>query len=639
MASDDRNAAAKPRPGGGSQEMEIHEATSDFDRTGPGGYRPIENYGIIGDLHTTALVGMDGSIDWLCLPHHDSSSVFAAILDDAKGGRFKISPMGGGATTKQLYWPDTNVLVTRFFTPDGVGEVTDYMPIGASAGGRHRIIRRVEVVRGAMTFRMECTPAFDYARREHETRIVPGGVTFASSDLSLGLASFIPLQQEGDGAFAEFTLREEQSTVFVLREIEAGEYCGVCLSTTEEEEIFMQTVEYWRRWLSKCTYTGRWREMVHRSALTLKLLTFEPTGAIVAAPTMGLPEGIGGERNWDYRYTWIRDAAFTLYGLLRIGFTEEAKGFINWLGSRCQRSKPDGSLQLMYGIDGRQDLREETLDHLDGYRGSRPVRLGNGAYDQLQLDIYGELMDAVYLYNKHGSPISYDLWTHLRVLINWVCDNWQNEDEGIWETRSGRRNFVYSRLMCWVAIDRGLRLADKRSFPADRDKWLKVRDEIYEEIMEKGWSPEREAFVQSYGDDTLDASNLIMPLVFFLSPSDPRMLKTLDAINRPPKDGGLVSNSLVYRYDVKKSADGLTGEEGTFSLCTFWLVEALTRAGRLEESRLIFEHMLGYANHLGLYAEEIGHHGEALGNFPQAFTHLTLISAAYNLDRALGSTG
>jgi GH15 family glucan-1,4-alpha-glucosidase len=624
--------------------MTIHEAASESDRTGPGGapgYQPIENYGIIGDLHTTALVGMDGSIDWLCLPHHDSPSVFAAILDSAKGGRFKVSPVGGEVTTKQLYWPDTNVLVSRFFTPDGVGEITDYMPIAAQESGhkRHQIVRRVEVVRGTMTFRMECSPAFDYARKEHETRIVPGGAIFHSLDLSLGLASFFPLEQKDNGATAEFTLQEEQSTVFVLREIEAGEDCGVCLSRMDEEEIFMQTVEYWRRWLSKCTYTGRWREMVRRSALTLKLLTFEPTGAIVAAPTMGLPESIGGERNWDYRYTWIRDAAFTIYGLLRIGFTEEAAGFINWLGSRCQRANPDGSLQLMYGIDGRQDLTEEILDHLEGYRSSRPVRLGNGAYDQVQLDIYGELMDAVYLYNKHGSPISYDLWTHLRALLNWVCDNWQNEDEGIWETRGGRRNFVYSRLMCWVAMDRGLRLADKRSFPADHERWLEIRDRIYEEIMEKGWSQERQAFVQTYGDDTLDASSLIMPLVFFLSPSDPRMLKTLDAINRPPKDGGLVSNSLVYRYDVQKSADGLTGEEGTFSLCTFWLVEALTRAGRLEESRLIFEHMLGYANHLGLYAEEIGHRGEALGNFPQAFTHLTLISAAYNLDRALGSRG
>jgi GH15 family glucan-1,4-alpha-glucosidase len=398
-------------------------------------------------------------------------------------------------------------------------------------------------------------------------------------------------------------------------------------------------VDYWRRWLSKSNYTGRWREMVHRSALTLKLLTYEPTGAIVAAPTSSLPEGVGGERNWDYRYTWIRDSAFTLYGFLRIGFTEEAEAFMDWLETRCQHSKADGSLQLMYGIDGRSDLTEETLDHLDGYRGSRPVRIGNGAYDQLQLDIYGELMDAVYLYNKHGSPISYDLWTRLRGLIDWVCDNWQNKDEGIWEVRGGQQHFVYSRLMCWVAVDRALRLAAKRSFPANREKWLRVRDEIYEEIMEKGWSPQRKAFVQAYGGDTLDASNLIMPLVFFLAPNDPRMLMTLDATNRPPKDGGLVSNSLVYRYDVEKSADGLTGEEGTFSLCTFWLVEALTRAGRLEEARLIFEQMLGYANHLGLYAEEIGHNGEALGNFPQAFTHLTLISAAFNLDRALGKRG
>jgi GH15 family glucan-1,4-alpha-glucosidase len=322
---------------------------------------------------------------------------------------------------------------------------------------------------------------------------------------------------------------------------------------------------------------------------------------------------------------------------LRIGFTEEAKAFMGWVENRCRDSNHDGSLQLMYGIDGRSDLAEETLDHLDGYRGSRPVRLGNGAYDQLQLDVYGELMDAVYLYNKHGTPISYDLWARLRVLIDWVCDNWRRPDEGVWETRGGRKHFVYSKLMCWVAVDRGLRLAAKRSFPADRVRWLAVRDEIYEEIMSKGWNAELEAFVQSYGDDTLDASTLVMPLVFFLSPTDPRMLGTLDAINRPPKDGGLVSGGLVYRYDVEKSSDGLTGEEGTFNLCTFWLVEALTRAGRVDEARLIFEHMLGYANHLGLYAEEIGPSGEALGNFPQAFTHLTLISAAFNLDRALGN--
>jgi GH15 family glucan-1,4-alpha-glucosidase len=601
-------------------------------------YQPIENYGIIGDLHTTALVGMDGSIDWLCLPRFDSPSVFAAILDDEKGGRFKIAPVSEGVTRKQIYWPDTNILVTRFFAPDGVAEITDYMPVDAPANGHRRtqVIRRVEVVRGVMTFRIECSPAFNYARDEHETEIVPGGATFRSAQLGLGLATQIPLKQQGRGVVAEFTLREEQMAAFALREIGPGEDRGSSLSEREEDELFMQTVEYWRRWLSKCTYTGRWREMVQRSALTLKLLTYEPTGAIVAAPTTSLPEGIGGERNWDYRYTWIRDAAFTLYGLLRIGFTEEAEAFMGWLEDRCYKPKPDGLLQLIYGIDGRTDLTEETLDHLEGYRGSRPVRIGNGAYDQLQLDIYGELMDAVYLYNKYGDPIWYELWTHLRGLIDWVCDNWQQKDEGIWEVRSGRQHSVYSKLMCWVAVDRGLRLADKRSFPADRERWLKVRDEIYEEIMEKGWSPERKAFVQAYGSDTLDASSLIMPLVFFVAPKGPRMLSTLDAINRPPKDNGLVSNGLVFRYDVQKSADGLMGEEGTFNLCTFWLVEALTRAGRLEEARLIFEQMLGYANHLGLYAEEIGPSGEALGNFPQAFTHLTLISAAFNLDRAIG---
>jgi pentatricopeptide repeat protein len=601
-------------------------------------YQPIENYGIIGDLHSAALVGIDGSIDWLCLPRFDSPSVFAAILDDEKGGRFKITPVSDGVTRKQLYWPDTNVLITRFFTPDGVAEITDYMPIHVSMNGRgrHQLIRRIKVVRGEMNFRMECSPAFNYARDGHKTEITEGGACFHSGQLSLGLATDVPLRSESNRVVAEFSLQEEQMAVFVLREIESGADCGLSLSERQEEELFMQTVEYWRRWLSKSTYTGRWREMVHRSALTLKLLTYEPTGAIVAAPTTSLPEGIGGERNWDYRYTWIRDAAFTLYGLLRIGFTEEAEAFMGWLEDRCYKPKPDGLLQLMYGIDGRADLTEEILDHLEGYRGSRPVRIGNGAYDQLQLDIYGELMDAVYLYNKYGDPIWYELWTHLRGLIDWVCDNWQRKDEGIWEVRSGQQHSVYSKLMCWVALDRALRLADKRSFPADRERWLKVRDEIYEEIMEKGWSPERKAFVQSYGGDTLDASSLIMPLVFFVAPKGPRMLSTLDAINRPPKDNGLVSNGLVFRYDVQKSADGLMGEEGTFNLCTFWLVEALTRAGRLEEARLIFEQMLSYANHLGLYAEEIGPSGEALGNFPQAFTHLTLISAAFNLDRALG---
>ena len=362
----------------------------------------------------------------------------------------------------------------------------------------------------------------------------------------------------------------------------------------------------------------------------------------MAAPTCSLPEGLGGERNWDYRYTWIRDAAFTLYGFLRIGLTGEAAHFMRWIEARTSELEPDGALQIMYGIDGRHTLTEHTLDHLDGYRGSRPVRVGNGAYNQLQLDIYGELLDSVYLFNKYGTPISYDLWVNLRRLINWVADHWDQKDEGVWEVRGGKEHFVYSKLMCWVALDRGLRLADKRSFPADRDRWVKTRDQIYEQIMTEGWNSERGAFVQHYGSSSLDAANLMMPLVFFLSPTDGRMLSTLDAINMPPEKGGLVSNSLVYRYNVEETQDGLSGGEGTFNICTFWLVEAMTRAGRadrarLERARLMFEQMLGYANHLGLYAEETGPRGEALGNFPQAFTHLALISAAYNLDRALGT--
>jgi GH15 family glucan-1,4-alpha-glucosidase len=605
-------------------------------------YQPIANYGVIGDTQTVALAGIDGSIDWFCFPTFDSPSVFAAILDDKKGGRFKIAPKTDEITHKQLYWPDTNVLITRFLSPDGVAEITDYMSIGhdATAPETRQLVRHVEMVRGTMPLRLECKPAFNYGRDTHQTDILREGAAFHGPGLSLGLASPIPLERDGTGVISECTLQEGQRAVFILKEIPAGTGCGLTLSEQEGLADCVRTIKYWRGWISKCSYTGRWREMVRRSALVLKLLTYSPTGAIVAAATCSLPEAVGGPRNWDYRYTWIRDAAFTLYGLLRIGLTEEAAKFMDWIEARCHELNPDGSLQIMYGIDGRHALTEEILDHLEGYKCSRPVRIGNAAYGQLQLDTYGELMDSVYLYNKYGSPISSEFWFDLRRLINWIGHNWTREDEGIWETRGGRRHFVYSKLMSWVALDRGLRLADKRSFPAEREKWLKIRDQIYEDIMAKGWSPAREAFVQYYGSEALDASNLMMPLVFFLAPSDPRMLKTLDAIYRPPDKGGLVSNNLVYRYNLKETRDGLMGDEGTFNICTFWLVEAFTRAGRLdkmrlEEARLIFERMIGYANHLGLYAEETGPSGEALGNFPQAFTHLALISAAYNLDRTL----
>jgi len=606
-------------------------------------YCPIEDYGLIGDMHTVALVGKNGSIDWCCLPRFDAPSVFARVLDAEKGGFFQVSMRAETVTHKQFYWPETNVLVTRFLSEDGVGEVRDFMPVAGAAdtSGRRQIIRTVRAVRGTVTFRAVCQPAFDYARADHETDLTDRGACFRAAGQALSLATEVDLRRRGPGVEAEFELAEGESTTLLLQNIDPDEGCVPTLDPDEAEQAFRDTVRYWRDWLGQCTYTGRWREQVRRSALTLKLLTYEPTGAIVAAPTCSLPEDVGGVRNWDYRYTWVRDAAFTLYAFLRIGFAKEAREFIGFLSDLCQRpAAGDGPLQIMYGIDGRSELTEETLDHLEGYCGSAPVRIGNGAYDQLQLDIYGELIDAVYLHDKYGVPVSYDTWRSVRAFVDWVCDNWQEADEGVWEVRGGRQHFVYSKLMCWVAVDRALRLSRKRSLPAPEAKWQQCRDTIYETIMEEGWSEKRQAFTQRFGSDTLDASNLTMPLVRFISPGDRRLLSTLDATLKSPDQGGLVSNGLVYRYNVEETKDGLAGEEGTFNICTFWLVEALTRASwvepeRLEDARLIFEQMLGYANHLGLYAEETGTHGEALGTFPQAFTHLALISAAYNLDRTL----
>ena len=609
-------------------------------------YLPIEDYGIVGNMRTCALIGVNGSVDWFCCPNFDSPSVFAGILDDKKGGYFKIAPMlEDPPVQKQVYWPATNVLVTRFLAPNGVAEVIDFMPVPTEQNPHEHteLIRRVNCVRGVVPFILECYPAFNYARDEHRVELNENGAAFISDRLGLQLSTRILLEKDvtGNGVVGAFALSEGDSVTVSVGMLgdDTSDYHPP--TPAESEALFEETVAYWRGWLRQCTYRGRWREMVERSALVLKLLTYEPTGAIVAAPTCSLPEELGGERNWDYRYTWIRDAAFTLYALLRIGFTKEANRFMHWLEAQVDEREDWQNLQILYGIDGRRELDEINLYHLDGYRGSRPVRIGNGAYDQLQLDIYGELMDSVYLFNRYGEPISHEFWSKLRRMTNWVCDNWHLADEGIWETRGGRQHFVYSKLMCWVMLDRAVRLADARGFPSERFKWIQIRDEIYEEIQTKGWNRELNAFVQHYDSDSLDASTLIMPLVFFMSPTDPRMLSTIDAINRSPHQGGLVSDSLVYRYNATQFHDGLTGHEGTFNMCTFWLVEALTRAGwgdprRLDQARLMFEKMLGYANHLGLYAEETGPSGEGLGNFPQAFTHLALISAAFNLDRALG---
>lgn len=598
-------------------------------------YQPIENYGIIGDLYTVALVGMDGSIDFMCFPHFDSPTVFAALLDHAKGGRFQIAPVLGEARQKQLYLPDSNILISRFLSDEGVAEVSDFMPV-EEAGHAHNLVRRAKTVRGEVRFRMTCEPRFDYGRMHHRVERQDGVLLFipeGPDHMALRLRTTIPIKVENGTAIAEFTLRVGETATFILEQALAGED-SPSAAPVYGVDAFKDTTNFWRRWIGHSTYQGRWREMINRSALTLKLLTSKAHGSIVAAPTFGLPEEIGGERNWDYRYTWIRDASFTLYGLMRLGYTEEAGAFMRWIEARCSELNADGSLQIMYGIDGRHTLTEESLPHFEGYKQSSPVRIGNGAYDQLQLDIYGELMDSVYLYNKYGEPISYDFWTNLVRLLEWVCRNWHLKDEGIWEVRGGQQEFLYSRLMCWVAIDRGIRLAMKRSFPAPLDQWYKVRDEIYRDILTNFWDPKRRAFIQHKGSQTMDAANLMMPLVLFMGPTDPRWLSTMRAIKED-----LVDDSLVYRYKIGDAAgDGLAGEEGTFCICSFWYVECLSRAGDPQKARYYFEKMLGYANHLGLYAEELGPRGEHLGNYPQAFTHLALISAAHNLDRTISGS-
>ncbi|MFB7248464.1 glycoside hydrolase family 15 protein [Streptomyces populi] len=604
--------------------------------TGTPRYLPIADHGLIGDLRSAALVGTDGTVDWYCCPRFDAPSVFASILDADRGGRFELAA-DVPARTKQFYFPDTNVLITRFFADDGVGEIQDFMPVvdESREADRHRLIRRVVCVRGTLPFRARVAPRFAYGTVPHTLRVDAGHAVFSTPALKLALTSTVPIEAAGSDVWSLFKLREGETAVFALDRITdevAPRFCAV----TEAEREFKATVRYWRHWLSQSRYRGRWREMVHRSALTLKLLTYAPTGAIIAAPTTSLPERIGGERNWDYRYVWIRDAAFCVYALLRLGFTDEAEAFMGFLSEHVQSEVPedigpDGPLQIMYGIDGRRELPEQELTHLEGYRGSAPVRIGNGAVGQLQLDIYGALIDCLYLYDKWGQPLSSAHWDNIHGLVDWVCEHWDQPDEGVWETRGGRKPFLYSRVMCWVAIERAMRLARHRGLPADILRWGDARDAIYQRIMSQGWSAARNAFTQCESSDILDASLLMMPLGKFISPTDPKWLATLDALGED-----LVSDSLVYRYDPQTSPDGLEGEEGTFSICSFWYVEALTRAGRLDEARLAFEKMLTYANHLGLYAEEIGHTGEQCGNFPQAFTHLALISAAFNLDRRLG---
>ncbi|MFB6436427.1 glycoside hydrolase family 15 protein [Streptomyces sp. NPDC056411] len=608
-------------------------------------YPLIENHGVIGDLQTAALVTTDGTVDWFCCPRFDSPSVFGALLDREKGGHCRVRPAHETYATKQLYLPDTAILVTRYMTEAGAGEVVDFMPVtGTTATPRHRLVRLLRCVRGSMTFEVDIAPRFDYGRAPHELHLTEHGAVFSAPGLELTAHA---IREPHDDRLVDHL--DGGNDVHFALTLQAGQQRGMILESAadgpprevryaEFQQLFEETAQFWRSWLGRSRYSGRWREAVERSAVTLKLMTYAPSGALVAAPTAGLPEQLGGERNWDYRFTWIRDASFSVYALLGLGFTEEAAAFIDWLDDRVQEragtAGGSGPLNIMYRVDGSADLQEEILDHWEGYERSAPVRIGNGAANQLQLDIYGEAMDSIHFAHRHGIQLGHRSWTSLRTLLDWLTDHWDQAGEGLWETRGGRKHFTYGRVMSWVAFDRALRLAEASGRPAATAHWSSARDALYDQIMAKGWDEGRHAFVQHYGSDVLDSSLLRMPTVGFISPQDPMWASCLDAM-----DTELVSDSLVYRYNPEASPDGLRGSEGTFSLCTFMYVDALARAGRTDQARLVLEKMLGYANHLGLYSEEIGLTGRQLGNFPQAFTHLALIDAALTLNETLNRAG
>lgn len=588
--------------------------------------RTIGDHGIVGDLETVALIARDGTVDYLCWPTLDSPTIFADLLHPDRGGAFEIRPELDHPRHLQLYIPDTNVLVTRWMGQNGSAEVVDLMP---QPDARHQsghearsLIRRLTVTSGTVRFTIRCMPRLDYAREVPEVAAIEGGVRFSGQQLSLNLYASVPLDRERGGAQAHVTLSKGESVWFVLGDDTLPRPDDAAIQAQIEA-----TTHSWRSWHRQSTYKGRWREQVLRSALTLKLLTSARHGSIAAAATFSLPEARGAERNWDYRATWIRDASFTVYAFMRLGFTEEAEHYNRWVGQRVMASERDDPLRIMYALDGSTIAEEQELPHFDGYADSRPVRIGNAAHRQTQLDIFGELLDSVYLSNKYGAAIPHEGWQHVCGIVDYVIEHWQEADAGIWEMRSEPRHFLHSRVMCWVALDRAIRLAKKRSLPAPLVEWSQARDAIVADVWANFRHPEHGYFVQERGGRDLDAALLMMPLIRFVSSTDPVWLRTLDAIGEQLCDDGL-----VYRYRVD---DGLQGDEGAFTTCTFWYAECLARAGRLDAARLHLAKGLAYANHLGLFAEEVDVLGLPLGNFPQALTHLAFISAAFFLDRRL----
>lgn len=588
-------------------------------------YEPIENYGVIGNLNTVALVSNRGSIDYMCLPDYDSPTVFGALLDADEGGYFCIRPQLSNPRSKQLYLTDSAILVTRFFSEDGIAELTDFMAID-KAHNRLTLVRKLKTIRGKIKYTIQCHPRFDYARTGHKAEQAENNrVDFTGDDgQKFHLFSEIPLTIKDNDIDHNFELDQDEMLCFVIQDnIEnssfLNEFHPYCVS------CYGQTYDYWKSWINQCTFTGRWIEIVRRSCITLKLLTSIRHGSVIAAATFGLPETIGGKRNWDYRYTWVRDTAFTMFAFLRLGFMEDAASFMHWVLENCLPK----DMYVMYTMDGKRSPDEEELKHLSGYRNSKPVLIGNDAINQKQMDIYGELMDTIYLYNKYGGEITYEFWQMLDKHVEYVCTHWQDPDHGMWEIRGGKREFLHSKLMCWVALDRAIKIGNSRSFPFPHERWIAIRDEIFEYIYNNFWNEKKEAFVQYKGSEEMDASVLLMPMLRFISPHEPRWLKTLAAVERDLK-----LDVLIYRYrNTELNVDGLGSEEGTFTMCSFWYAECLAKSGEMDKANEVFAKILGYSNPLRLFSEQLSKTGEQTGNFPQAFTHLALISAAIEINR------
>lgn len=604
-------------------------------RTDAERYPPIGDYALITDCHSAALVSRDGSVDWCCFHRFDARPVFGRLLDWDRGGHCLIAPAAPYRSSRR-YLPGTNVLETRFETEGGVITVTDLFPIRessqtdgpAAVHPYHQLIRLVRCEAGEVEVGLDLAPRFDYGYTIPQLTIrEPGLATVIGGADALLVQSDLSLDQS------------ELSSCRGGRRLQAGEEAGVIVTYARPHELRLSrldpdecrrrvdvTCRFWRDWSARCTYQGRYRDQVVRSALVLKGLTNAPSGAIVAAPTTSLPEEVGGVRNWDYRYAWLRDSSFTLYALFSLGYTEEARAFMQWLQRTTAGRARD--LQVLYGVGGERFLPELELDQLEGYRGSRPVRVGNAATNQFQLDIYGEVMDTAWLHHRHGGEIAPEFWDFLVRIVEHVNDHWQDPDEGIWEVRGGRRHFVYSKVMAWVAVDRALKLSKACGLPSDGGRWSALRDAIRRRVEIEGVDTTTGAFVQSFGSKVMDASNLLLPLIHFLPPDDPRVKATVREVERR-----LSRNGLVHRY--LETDDGLAGGESAFAICSFWLVDNLVLTGEVERGRVLFEKLLGHANDVGLLAEQIEPaNGAQVGNFPQAFSHVGLINSALQLAKA-----